>query len=178
MKKDGQDEDTIVSTVVVILSIGTALLGVALIIIGQLKLASVVQYIPVPVIGVTVAYIGFFCGRAGIAMMTGLIADDMILLDNIFKPEMLTLWVPGVLLGLVMYSALRNISSPYILPIFMVSTLCGFYSLLYFTDTSLQEARDMNLIAPLTQEEPFWDSWKLYNFSLVRWEQLHSSSAG
>lgn len=172
MKKDGLDENTIVSTVVVILSVGTALLGVALIIIGQLKLASAVQYVPFPVIGGYLAYIGFFCGRAGIAMMTGLIADDMILVNNIFKVEMLTLWVPGVSLGLTMYAAIRNINSPYVLPIFMVSTLAGFYSLLYFTDTSLQEARDMNFIAPLTQEEPFWDSWKLYNFELVKWEQL------
>ena len=172
MKKEGRNEDTIVSTVVVILSVGTALLGVALIIIGQLKLASAVQYIPVPVIGGYLAYIGFFCGRAGIAMMTGLIADDMILLNNIFKSEMLVLWIPGVSLGLTMYAALRNINSPYVLPIFMVSTLVGFYGLCYFSDVSLQDARDMNLIAPLTQEEPFWDSWKLYDFSLVRWEQL------
>lgn len=172
MQKEGRDEETIVSTVVVILSVGTALLGVALIIIGQLKLASVVQYIPVPVIGGYLAYIGFFCGRAGIAMMTGLIADDMILLNNIFKEEMLVLWVPGVALGLTMYAALRNINSPYVLPIFMVSTLVGFYGLCYCSDVSLQDARDMNFIAPLTREEPFWDSWKLYNFSLVRWEQL------
>jgi SulP family sulfate permease len=172
MQGEGQDEDTIVSTVVVILSVSTALLGVALIIIGRLKLASAVQYIPVPVIGGYLAYIGFFCGRAGIAMMTGLVADDSILLENMFKAEMLVMWIPGVCLGVLMYFALRNIHSPYVLPIFMVSTLMGFFSLLYFTGTTLQDARDMNFIAPLTQEEPFWDSWKLYNFSLVRWNQL------
>ena len=37
---------------------------------GYLKLASVVQYLPMPVIGGYLAFIGFFCGEAGLAMMS------------------------------------------------------------------------------------------------------------
>ena len=174
MKKEGHDVEVIVSTVVVILSVGTFLLGLSLIVVGKLKFAVAVQYIPVPVIGGYLAYIGFFCGRAGISMMTGLVADDYILVTNMFKEEMLALWFPGVFLGLLMYILLSNITSPYVLPIFMISTLVGFFGVLYYTGTSLAEAREMNYIAPLTEAQPFWESWELYNFSLVRWEQLPS----
>ena len=40
-----------------------------LIVIGKLRLASLAQYLPVPVVGGYLAYIGFYCGQAGLAMM-------------------------------------------------------------------------------------------------------------
>lgn len=57
-KKEG-----IIPTTLVVLSIYTALLGAMLILIGRLKLATLVQYLPLPVIGGYLAYIGFFCGQ-------------------------------------------------------------------------------------------------------------------
>ena len=53
------------------LGLATALLGVMLIVIGRLRLASLAQYLPVPVVGGYLAYIGFYCGQAGLAMMSG-----------------------------------------------------------------------------------------------------------
>ena len=47
----------------------TALLGIALILTGRLKLASLVQYLPLPVIGGYLAYIGLYCGLAGLGLM-------------------------------------------------------------------------------------------------------------
>ena len=35
------------------------------------QLASLVQYLPMPVVGGYLAYIGFFCGEAGLALMAG-----------------------------------------------------------------------------------------------------------
>lgn len=49
----------------VTLSLSTCLLGVALVGIGRLRLASLVQYLPMPVVGGYLAYIGFFCGQVG-----------------------------------------------------------------------------------------------------------------
>ena len=58
-----------IATVLVCLSLSTAVLGTLLIITGKLKLASMMQYFPMPVIGGYLAFIGFFCGQAGVAMM-------------------------------------------------------------------------------------------------------------
>lgn len=49
----------------------TGLLGVALVVLGRLRLASVVQYLPMPVIGGYLAFIGYFCGQAGLAFASG-----------------------------------------------------------------------------------------------------------
>lgn len=49
----------------------TAVLGVALVVLGRLRLASLVQYLPMPVVGGYLAYIGYFCGQAGLAFASG-----------------------------------------------------------------------------------------------------------
>ena len=62
----------VVVTVLVGLSLATALLGLALIVTGRLRLTSFVQYLPLPVIGGYLAFIGLYCLEAGLSMMTGL----------------------------------------------------------------------------------------------------------
>eukprot|EP01052_Picozoa_sp_SAG31_P013883 SAG31_NODE_847_length_11532_cov_2.297560_6_plen_88_part_00 len=54
-----------IATVLVALSSCTALLGASLWLIGRLKLASTIQYLPLPVIGGYLAYIGMYCLEAG-----------------------------------------------------------------------------------------------------------------
>ena len=55
------------------LAVATTLLGVALLIIGKLKLASLVSYLPAPVVGGYLAFIGYFCLLSGLNLCTGLI---------------------------------------------------------------------------------------------------------
>jgi hypothetical protein len=57
------DLQAIISTVLVSLSLSTAALGLALVGLGRLRLASLVQYLPMPVVGGYLAFIGFFCGQ-------------------------------------------------------------------------------------------------------------------
>lgn len=56
-----------VATVLAHLSISTMLVGVGLILTGKARLASLVQYLPTPVIGGYLAYVGFFMVKGGIS---------------------------------------------------------------------------------------------------------------
>ena len=58
LTKGATAEETL-ATVLCWLAIATASLGVALIITGWLRLAALVQYLPLPVIGGYLAFIGF-----------------------------------------------------------------------------------------------------------------------
>ena len=72
LKEDDEsnyDDDEILATVTVGLSLCTALLGVALVAVGRLGLASYCQLLPTSVVGGYLAYIGFFCGQAGMSLM-------------------------------------------------------------------------------------------------------------
>ncbi len=172
MKKEGRSADSIMSTVLVVMSICTFALGISLVVIGRLKFAIIVQYIPVPVIGGYLAFIGFFCGRAGIVMMTGLESYGLTFIQELLEPKIMMLWFPGVALGLGMYMALRTFRSPYVIPIYMFAMLGAFFTFLHVCGISMSDARDAYLIAPLTKEEPFYHAWEIYNFGDVCWEQL------
>jgi MFS superfamily sulfate permease-like transporter/CRP-like cAMP-binding protein len=174
MHSQGRRDEDIVTTVLVVLSISTFVLGVALICIGRLRFAVIVQYIPVPVIGGYLAFIGFFCGNAGIVLMTGLHSSGLTFAKELLEPHLLVRWLPGVALGVGMYMSLRTFRSPYTLPLYMCAMLVAFFGFLYLKGWSLEDARHLHLIAPLTrsQSEPFYQSWEVYYKGSVEWTQL------
>ena len=173
MTQQGYNEGVIMTTVLVVLSICTFMLGIALVIIGRLRFAVLVQYIPVPVIGGYLAFIGFFCFKAGLVLMTGIQTSGIHFIKDLLLPKMVALWFPGVCFGTGMYLSLRTFSSPYVLPLYMAFVLIVFYTYLFVNDMSLQNARDVHLIAPLTRSEPFYTAWKLYeNVENIAWKQL------
>jgi len=61
LQAKGASYDVILATVLCWLALATALLGVALWITGRLRLATLVQYLPMPVVGGYLAFIGFYC---------------------------------------------------------------------------------------------------------------------
>jgi sulfate permease, SulP family len=144
-----------ISTTLVVLSVYTALLGLLLILIGRLKLASVIQYMPMPVIGGYLAFIGLFCGQAGLALMAGVelktIADWGLLFES---EKTLLLIIPGVVAGVGTYVLLRNVRSAFTLPACMGGILVGFYFVLWLSGASLEDARENGWVFPVpgTQE--------------------------
>jgi SulP family sulfate permease len=58
LQSEGYADEKILSTCLVALSVSTGLLGVALIVLGRFRLASAVQYLPMPVVGGYLAFIG------------------------------------------------------------------------------------------------------------------------
>jgi sulfate permease, SulP family len=49
------------------------MLGLALMALGKGGMATLVQFLPMPVVGGYLAFIGFFCGQAGLALMAQVI---------------------------------------------------------------------------------------------------------
>ena len=62
----GLNFDEIVATTLVSTSLATVITGVFVFTVGRLKLGTVVQYLPVPVVGGYLGYIGWFCLMAGL----------------------------------------------------------------------------------------------------------------
>ena len=142
-------EDQIVPTAIVVLPICTFLLGIMLVIVAKLRLATVIQYLPMPVIGGYLAYIGFFCGQAGLAMMAGVQVTNITEWGNFYNEHALVLLFPGVVLGITTYLLLCNVRSPYVLPSCMIGIVSLFFGCLYLSGMSLHEAREFGWVAPL-----------------------------
>ena len=119
--------------------------------IGRLKLAGLVQYIPMPVIGGYLAFIGYFCCQAGIGMMVGVdIKSIDIFYHTFMEPMKLFLVLPGIFSGIMIYCMLPIIKSPITLPVCLFIMLVIFYSVLYMSGLTLQNARDSGWISALT----------------------------
>lgn len=78
---DVPHEETL-ATALVGLAVCTAALGAALWLTGRLQLADAVQYLPLPVIGGYLAFIGLYCFEAALSLMTGLEITGLLSLDE------------------------------------------------------------------------------------------------
>jgi SulP family sulfate permease len=180
MGASGASVKEIVATTIVTLSVFTAALGALLMVVARLKLASLIQYLPMPVIGGYLAFIGFFCGLAGLEMMSEAAMPKG---DNVFDPLLYIILVaPGIVAGVSMYIILSNSSYffpgrmsqfvPYILPGCMATMLFIFYSSLYLYGGTMEDARSYGWVAPAVQSEEFYKAWELFSFSSVHLDQM------
>lgn len=172
MVDDGETEQAILSTTLVLLSAGTALLGLVLVAIGRLKLANAVSYLPMPVVGGYLAYIGYFCIQAGVALC---ISQPLIAFQDwayLAVPKNLVLALPGLLAGLVLTWVSRASSSDSALPVTMVLIPCVFYLILYVTGVGIEGAREGDWVGEVAPPVPFTDLFQLVDFGLVRWDLI------
>lgn len=169
MQKDGHTTDEIVATTLVLLSSGTALLGVCLIVVGRFKLADAVSYLPMPVVGGYLAYIGYFCCQAGVALC---ISTPLITLadwGNLLNLHSLLLAIPGLGAGLILTLASRNITNDAALPLIMVAIPVVFYVILWLSGQSLEGAREGGWVGEVAPPVPVTELFHLVDFSLVKW---------
>ncbi|CAM9457545.1 unnamed protein product, partial [Ectocarpus sp. 13 AM-2016] len=168
-REQGVDEAGMLSTSCFVLCTCTGVLGVALVVLGRLRLASVVQYLPMPVIGGYLAYIGWFCGEAGLAFASGLEISGIGDLGVLASREALLLVLPAVLAGLVMYHSLRRFPSPTTLPLLMAAFLGTFFAFLRVTGTTLDEARAAGWVSAGSPMLPLNHAWDCFSFADIHW---------
>ena len=165
-------ETTIVSTTLVLLSLGTALLGIVLILIGKFQLTNAVSYLPMPVVGGYLAYIGYFCIQAGVALCISqpltTFADWLFLV----QPHNLLLAVPGLLAGLVLTLVSRLSTNDVVLPLVMVAIPALFYIIIYWTGAGLEGAREQDWVGDVAPPVPVTDLFGLVDFGKVRWDLI------
>ena len=170
MVDDGHTEAEIVSTTLVLLSLGTALLGLVLVIMGKFRLADAVSYLPMPVVGGYLAFIGYFCCQAGVALCISQPLIDFSDWKYVFEPRNLLLAAPGLIAGLILTVTSRRATNSAILPAVMVAIPLFFYIGIYATGIGLDGAREGGWVGPEAPSVPVGDLFRLVDFSLVRWD--------
>ena len=122
-----------------------------------------------PVIGGYLAYIGFFCGQAGLALMASVEIvkiEDWRLLGNV---RSLMFVAPGILMAVSLYVAVRKIRRKLTMPTFLVGVVAAFYIWLFVTGTTLDEVRDAGWVSERTALGPCWEGWSYLDVSKVDW---------
>lgn len=161
-----------VTTVVVTIGIATAALGVCLVLIGKFKFAGLVSYLPMPVVGGYLAYIGLFCMYAGLSLSTGLVINDFTSLMQILDAQNLILCAPGIVGGVMLLVVSQRCDSSLALPACILGMPLAFYALLPLCGVTMDDAREYGWVSPSTPPAGFLQMWDLFDFSQVYWSQM------
>lgn len=146
-KDRGCDDEQILATTLVGLSIFTASLGIGLIVIGKLKLAGYVQKLPTPVVGGYLAFIGFFCGQSALCLLSGKHVTGIMEWYKFMEKSSLLLLAPGVIGGVGIYISVRKLKHMAVLPTSIALLVAIFYGSLKWFGLSLEDAKDIGLMS-------------------------------
>lgn len=129
-----------------------------------------------PVVGGYLAFIGFFCGKAGLAMMAGVQLTSAADWLQLLKPQALIWLSPGLIGGIALYICVRNFRHVMTLPVCMALFIAVFYIAIAIAGMSVEEAREYGW---LTANSPssgasvtILDAYGMFDFSLVHWEMF------
>ncbi|ETL94809.1 hypothetical protein L917_07319 [Phytophthora nicotianae] len=162
-----------VTTSIIIIGIATASLGVCLVVMGKLKLAALASYLPMPVIGGYLAFIGIFCLYAGLALCTGLVVNDMESMISVFgNAHNVLLCVPGVLGGAFLLVVSQRYDNSLILSAAIMIMPIVFFFIMLVGGISMDDARDGGWIDPAKDPATVSELLDLFDFNEVHWEQL------
>lgn len=170
MISDGNSDIEILSTTLALLCSGTAALGLVLVLMGRFKLADAVSFLPMPVVGGYLAYIGYFCLLAGTSLCISHPMMDLKDWGLLLDPSNLILAVPGLLTGVVLTLTSRFATSSATLPLVMTSIPILFYLVFWLLGISLQEARESGWVGQSSPSVPVSDLVQIIDFSKVRWD--------
>ncbi|MBT8213115.1 MAG: hypothetical protein KJN71_08210, partial [Acidimicrobiia bacterium] len=148
------DPDSAVATAFVLVAISSLLVGVGLTVAGRFRLAQVIRFIPIPVVGGFLAGTGWLAAKGAVTVMVGLPGGWSEFLD-LFGSDLARLWIPGLVLGVAIAIARRRLSTFWAVPILLFAALGLFW---FFTlALSSREAAEAGgwLLGPLA-ETPRW----------------------
>jgi len=170
------EEEYILATTTIGLSLFTALLGGALILVGKWKLASYCQLLPSSVVGGYLAFIGFFCGQAGLALMASVDVTGLVEWYKFLDERALVLVAPGVFGGVFIYFSVRKIRHMAVLPACIGLLLIVFYCVLWATGMSVEEAIENGWINQPVESVAWNHTWDYLRLNKVVWRVLPSQT--
>mmetsp|Transcript_6977 Transcript_6977/g.19685 ORF Transcript_6977/g.19685 Transcript_6977/m.19685 type:complete len:866 (+) Transcript_6977:118-2715(+) len=155
-------EDTLAS-VLLLLTLTTTLVGIMVVVVARCKLANLVQYVPVPVVGGYLAYVGFFICVSGLELATGISLKTPQQFLGLFSAASLARLAPAVAAWQVFSNTVRHFTKPIALPVALVAVVAVFYLVLYSTGHRIEDAQQAGwLPAPDEPMPRFWEVWKLF----------------
>jgi SulP family sulfate permease len=149
-------------TVLAALAAATALVGGLIVATGRLRLASIVQYCPLPVVGGYLSYVGFFVLCSGVSLASGVAVTTPRSWTGLADTEALLRLLPAVAMAGLLTLVLRRCRSPYALPALLLAVPLAFYGLLAAGGWTLEDARRGGWVAQPQPDDSDWRFWRMY----------------
>ncbi len=166
----GQDSTAVVSTAMVTIALSTTMVGLCLILLGKAKLASLVSYLPMPVVGGYLAFIGLFCVEAGLSLATGVSINGISTWYLLFESDdNIVLVIPALASAIGLCLVSRFFTHIAALPGAICCIPLVFYSILFVCDISFEEAREFGWLGENSDVADWQSVFEFYDLSLVHW---------
>jgi SulP family sulfate permease len=135
----GSAPESIYATVTAAIALTSVLTAVFFLLLGWFKASGFVRYIPYPVVGGFLAGTGWLLSLGGLNVMTNMNLDASTLLQ-LFDPEKLIVWVPGLVFAVTLLLLLRRSNHFFITPGVILLATFLFYVYLSLAEISPAEA--------------------------------------
>jgi SulP family sulfate permease len=160
------------ATVTLLIVSTTLITGALLLVLGYFKLGGIVRFLPYPVIGGFLAGSGWLLVQGGI----GIMANQPIGLIW-FRVEIMALWLPGLILGIISRIASQKIQKPYTIPLLMLAASLLFYGSARIMDISTADLRATGWLLDSYASASLWEFPLAPSFlSQVDWSVLLAQS--
>jgi SulP family sulfate permease len=158
--------------VLMAIALTTVLTGVVLYLLGHYRLGNLTRFIPYPVAG------GFLCGSGWLLVvgsfrvMTGK-GLTVGALAEFCQPALLSLWLPGAALGVVLFVVMRRFRRPKLVPLLLLGAVLVFHLLLVIFQVQLGQAQAAGWLPVIPAGEDFrphlwsWEALKLLDASAL-----------
>ena len=164
-------------TVVAAVTVSALLTGFLFLLCGRLRIGGLVRYIPYPVIGGFLAGTGWLLFLGGLKVMTdGPISLDQ--LGGLFRGDMLIKWLPGAVLGGLIFLIRRRSDHYLILPVMLVAAAGLFYGALLVYGTPVAQVRVQGLLLTGIPKGVLFQPLGPSDLGLVRWSSLILEAGG
>lgn len=147
------------------------LTGIFCFVFGTLKLGNLPRFIPYPVVGGFLAGTGWLLAQGAMTLMTDL-PLDMAHLPQLFQPNHLIQWLPGLGFAILVLLVLRRYSHALITPGLMLGAIALFYLVLAVTHTSIATALSAGLFLDPFPEGGLWQPLPISGFLQANWQAI------
>lgn len=166
----------VVGTALVTTVVATFIMGLLTVGVGYFRLASIVQYIPLPVVGAYLAYVGYYVLAAGMGL--GAQVEIELLKDwvRLLHKDALIRLVPTCGSALAVLCTMRYARQPWVLPLLLATIPAIFHLVLMGGGWTLEEAIANDWCYPPQgngEAQPFWELYRLFHLGDIKLKGLY-----
>ncbi len=158
-------------TVVVAISLTTALTGLVFYALGHFRLGSLVRFLPYPVVGGFLAGTGWLLMHGAMGIMIDTV-PPLAELGTLFEAQTLLRWLPGVLLAGLIWLVLNRSSNSMALPVVVVGAMVLFYTVVYLTGSNLAAVSEAGWLLGPFPGGRLWPAVTFSALSGVHWPAI------
>jgi SulP family sulfate permease len=176
MPENATAQDTFI-TVLAVIALTTILCGLFFLGIGYFNLGGLVRFLPYSVVGGFLAGTGWLLVTGSITMMTG-IAPTISDLSSLLHPEMLQLWLPGLVVAVIMMVILNRYNHYLLLPGSVIGAIVLFFLGIWILGYSISDVSNMGWLLGPFPEGNLLQSLSFSNAAQIRWDLVFSQTGG